>query len=219
MTSTDLTSDRCQFAVNLSIPSRVMKDRVQLMINCINHHSSNSIFDLRMRTVQYLGYPELRTYIGKRLFTCWLDFALKLDRIKEAQPPPAVTDVDTLPENVLDPSASASASAKSSSAAGGGSASASTASASTTTVTSAAETRSAAQPTQATESAPIPTSQPPRTARNASAPQYSSSGPRLASQHQQRLTRTSCGFANPDYTARTSAHSNSPWYLDDSSNC
>ena len=114
-----------------------------------------------MRTVQYLGYPELRTYIGRRLFTCWLDFALKLDRIKEAQPPPAVADLDTLPENVLDTSASTSASAKSTSAAGGGSASASSASASTTTATSAAETRSSAQPTQAIESAPIPTSQPP----------------------------------------------------------
>ena len=148
--------DRCEFAVNLSIPSRVMKDRLQLMVNCINHNSSTSIFELRMRIPQYLGYPELRTYIGRRLFTCWLDFGVRREQIKEAQPPPTTVDLEALPENVLDTSASTSTSAKTTSASGG-SASAS----GTTTATSAAETRSSAQPTQAVESATIPTSQPP----------------------------------------------------------
>ena len=147
--------DRCMFAVNLSIPSRVIKDRIQLMVNCINHHSGTSIFEFRTRAVQYFGYPELRTYIGRRLFTCWLDFAVRRERINEAQPPPIVVDLEALPENVLDTSAPTSTSATATTASGSSASAA-------TTATSAAETRSSAQPTQAVESAPNPTSQPPK---------------------------------------------------------
>jgi hypothetical protein len=144
--------ERCQFAVNLSIPSRSVQDRIQLMVNCINHHSSTSIFDLKVRTAQFLSYPELRTPTGRRLFTCWLDFAIKQDRMLEAQPPATVIDVEALPENVLDISAAAASGAKATKTAGGKSA--------TPTATSAAETRSTA--TSAAESVPHPTSQPPR---------------------------------------------------------
>ena len=150
--------ERCEFAVNLSIPSRVMKNRIQLMINCINHHSSTTIFDLRMRTAQYLSYPELRTYVGRRLFTCWLDFATRREKIQEAQPPPTVVDVDALPENVMATSAPTSASTAKTVTAPSSS---STGASGTTTATSAAETRSSAQSTQAVESASTPTSRPP----------------------------------------------------------
>ena len=77
--------ERCQFAVNLVLPSRKVEGNAVLMTRMINHHSGATIKDLRGIS---LNEPEIRTYVGRRLFTCWMDFGLRRELIKTAQPPP-----------------------------------------------------------------------------------------------------------------------------------
>ena len=92
--------ERCQFTVNLALPSRRVKGDAGLMTRMINHHSGATIQDLRDIN---LNEPEIRTYAGRKLFTCWMDFGLRLKLIKTAQPPPPpqAQDFMQLPENVM----------------------------------------------------------------------------------------------------------------------
>ncbi len=92
--------ERCQFAVNLALPSRTVEGDTRLMTRIINHHSGATIQDLRGIN---LNEPEIRTYAGRRLFTCWMDFELRRELIKTAQPPPPppAQDFMQLPENVI----------------------------------------------------------------------------------------------------------------------
>ena len=76
---------RCQFAVNLALPSRRVEGDAGLMTRLINHHIGATIQDLRDIN---LNEPEIRTYAGRRLFTCLMDYGLRRDMIKIAQPPP-----------------------------------------------------------------------------------------------------------------------------------
>ena len=140
-------NQRNRFAVNLGIPSTVVNDWIRLLISCINHHSAASIKELREYPNRYLGRSNLQSYVGRRLFTIWMDFAPRNELVDEVQPKPA-EDPLALPENVMETTAAASSTMIG---------------ASTSTTTSAAETRSSAQPTQADESATHPTSQPPKT--------------------------------------------------------
>jgi hypothetical protein len=140
-------NQRNRFAVNLGIPSTVVNDWIRLLINCINHHSAASIKELREYPNRYLGRSNLQSYVGRRLFTIWMDFAPRNELVDEVQPKPA-EDPLALPENVMETTAAASSTMIG---------------ASTSTTTSAAETRSSAQPTQADESATHPTSQPLKT--------------------------------------------------------
>ena len=66
----------------------------------INHHSGATIHE--MLDIN-LNEPEIRTYAGQRLFTCWMDFELSRELIKTAQPPPPppAQDLMQLPENVM----------------------------------------------------------------------------------------------------------------------
>ena len=70
------------------------------MTRMINHHSGVTNKDLRGIN---LNEPEIRTYAGRRLFTCWMDFGLRREMVKTAQPPPqpSAQDFMQLPENVL----------------------------------------------------------------------------------------------------------------------
>ena len=70
------------------------------MTRMINHHSGATIEDLRGIN---LNEPDIRTYAGRRLFTCWMDFGLRREMIKTAQPPPPppAQDLMQLPENVI----------------------------------------------------------------------------------------------------------------------
>ena len=70
------------------------------MTRMINHHSGATIQDLRGIN---LNEPEIRTYAGRRLFMCWMDFGLRRELIKTAQPPPPppAQDFMQLPENVM----------------------------------------------------------------------------------------------------------------------
>ena len=62
--------ERCQFAVNLALPSRKVEGDAGLMTRMINDHSGATIQDLRGIR---LNEPDIRTYAGRRLFTCWID--------------------------------------------------------------------------------------------------------------------------------------------------
>ena len=77
--------ERCQVAVNLALPSRKVEGDAGLMTRMINHHSGATIQDLRGIN---LNEPDIRTYARRRLFTCWMDFRLRREIIKTAQPPP-----------------------------------------------------------------------------------------------------------------------------------
>ena len=105
--------ERCQFAVNLELPSRRVECDSYLMTSCINHHSGSIIKQLRGINI---NEPAINTYAGHRLFTCWLDFGVRTHLIKTAillpQPP---MDPTELPENVLADPAVTSASASSTS--------------------------------------------------------------------------------------------------------
>ncbi len=91
--------ERCQFAVNLALPSRRVEGDAGLMTRMINHHSGATLQDMRGIN---LNEPEIRTYAGPRLFTCWLDFGLRREMIKTAQPPPPpAQDFIKLPDYVL----------------------------------------------------------------------------------------------------------------------
>ncbi len=70
------------------------------MTRMINHHSEATLQDLRGIN---LNEPEIRTYAGRRLFTCWLDFGIRREMIKTAQPPPQPPEHDfmQLPEEVI----------------------------------------------------------------------------------------------------------------------
>ena len=144
-------SQRRKFAVNLSIPSRVVNNRVSLMVDCINHHTGTSIKQLREYSKRHFAYNPMKSYVGQRLFTIWMDFAPRHDLPDEDQPKPT-EDPLALPENVLDTTAAAPSASTSSATSGAASSSAAT----------ATETRSSAQTPQADESATHPTSQPPK---------------------------------------------------------
>ena len=91
--------ERCQFAVNLALPSRRVEGDADLMTSCINHHSGSTLKQLRSINI---NEPAIKTYSGHRLFPCWLDFGLRTNLIKTAIPPsrPQI-DPTELPENVL----------------------------------------------------------------------------------------------------------------------
>ena len=92
--------ERCQFAVNLALPSRKVEGDAGLMTLIINHHSGAAIRDMSGIN---LNDAELRTYAGRRPFTCWLDFGLRREMIKIAQPPPQLPtqEFTQQPENVM----------------------------------------------------------------------------------------------------------------------
>ena len=93
--------ERCQFAVNLALPSRKVESDAGLMTRMINHHRKATIQDLRGIN---LNEPEIRSYARRRLFTCWMDIGLRREMIKTAQPPPPLPEQDLmqLPENVIE---------------------------------------------------------------------------------------------------------------------
>ena len=92
--------ERCRFAVNLALPSRKVEGDAGLMTRMINHHCGATLQDLRCIN---LNVPKLRTYAGRRLFTCWMDFGLLRELIITAQPPPPppAHDFMQLPEEVM----------------------------------------------------------------------------------------------------------------------
>ena len=70
------------------------------MTRMINYHSGATIKDFRGIR---MNKPEIRTYAGLRHFTCWMDFGLRRELIKPAQPPPQLPaqDFPQLPDNVM----------------------------------------------------------------------------------------------------------------------
>ena len=76
--------ERWLFAVNLALPSRRVERDAGLMTRMINHHRGATVQDLHAIN---LNEPEIRTYSGRRLFTCWMDFGLRRELIKTAHPP------------------------------------------------------------------------------------------------------------------------------------
>ena len=104
---------RCQFAVNLALPSRRVENDTYVMTSCINHHSGSTLKQLRGINI---NNPAINTYSWNRLFTCWFDFGVQTNLIKSAilpsQPP---MDPTELPENVLAGPVATSASASSTS--------------------------------------------------------------------------------------------------------
>ena len=106
---------RCQFSVNLALPSRKVKGYPHLMTSCFNHNSGTTLKQLCNINI---NKPDITTYSGHMFFTCWLNFYVHFNLITTAkprpQPPPNTTE---LPENVLTKPATTLASASSTSVA------------------------------------------------------------------------------------------------------
>ena len=107
--------ERCQFAVNLALPSRRVEGDSYLMTSSFNNHSGSTLKQLPGINI---NEPAINTYAEHRLFTCLLDFSVQTHLIKTAilVPQPSM-DPTELPENVLAGPAATSTSASSTSVA------------------------------------------------------------------------------------------------------
>ena len=105
--------ERCQFAVNLALPSLTVEGDSHLMTSCINHHSGSTLKQHRRINI---NEPAIITYSEHKLFTCWLDFGVQTHLIKIAiSPPQPPINPTELPKNVLTGPGATSASASSTS--------------------------------------------------------------------------------------------------------
>ena len=66
--------ERCQIAVQVALPSLAVTASANLLLPWINHSSNLTVAELRSIN---LKEPRLRSRVGCRLITCWLDFAVR----------------------------------------------------------------------------------------------------------------------------------------------
>ena len=66
--------ERCQIAVQVALPSLAVTASANLLLPWINHSSNLTIAELRAIN---LMEPRVRSRVGCRLVTCWLDFAVR----------------------------------------------------------------------------------------------------------------------------------------------
>ena len=66
--------ERCQIAVQVALPSLAVTASANLLLPWINHSSNLTVAELRAIN---LKEPRLRSRVGCRLVTCWLDFAVR----------------------------------------------------------------------------------------------------------------------------------------------
>ena len=93
-------SSRCEVAVEVALPSRSVRGNPAIMVPWINHRGTHSLVELRNAP---LGEPLLRMASAKCLVSCFLDFALEPEQLREVQQPlrPSVPDPTELPLQVL----------------------------------------------------------------------------------------------------------------------
>ena len=66
--------ERCQIAVQVALPSLAVTGSANLFLPWINHSSGLTVAELRAINIME---PRIRSRVGRRLFSCWLDFAVR----------------------------------------------------------------------------------------------------------------------------------------------